>query len=108
MISLAPSSLMLLPTVPPWVVLVCLRRARPEITETSSAAASMSIYVLPLSATVQVLPSRQGAERFAAEIFPAGDAWKGIFPHRCRMETPRVVDVARCQINKKMQSLTIP
>jgi len=38
-----------------------------ELTETSSAAASISIYVLPLSAAVQVLPLRQGAERFAAE-----------------------------------------
>ncbi|BCG84017.1 hypothetical protein MesoLj113c_01270 [Mesorhizobium sp. 113-3-9] len=47
-----------------------LCRARLQMIETSSAAASLTIYVLPLSAAVQVLPLRQGAERFAAENLP--------------------------------------
>jgi hypothetical protein len=51
--------------VRPFLGRLC--RARLRMTETSSAAASISIYVLPLSAAVQVLPLRQGAERFAVE-----------------------------------------
>ncbi|MGX7876536.1 hypothetical protein ACVDG5_031080 [Mesorhizobium sp. ORM6] len=44
-----------------------------EMRETSSTAASMSIYVLPLSAAVQALPQRQDAERLLPKIFPASD-----------------------------------
>lgn len=69
--TLSPAPLMLLPPVPPRQFLFArfgrLCRARLRIDRDVLRAASIPIYVLPLSAAVQVLPLRQGTERFAVE-----------------------------------------